>query len=82
MNKDELLDFVHGEPFYFGSPISNTLDEVIREMVAREKLGIKKYGTTIDRSDYTLKDWLQHAIEEHMDSILYLKKAIQQLENK
>jgi hypothetical protein len=61
---------------------SDTLNEVIKDMIAREQLGIKKYGTTIDRDDYNLKDWLQHALEEQMDSVLYLKKAIQQLENK
>ena len=61
---------------------SDTLNEVISDMIAREKLGLKKYGTTIDRDDYDLKDWLQHALEEAMDSVLYLKKAIQQLENK
>lgn len=59
---------------------SDTLNEVISDMIAREKLGIKKYGTTIDRDDYDLKDWLQHALEEAMDSVLYLKKAIQQLQ--
>lgn len=61
---------------------SDTLNEVISDMISREKLGLKKYGTTIDRDDYDLKDWLQHALEEAMDSVLYLKKAIQQLENK
>jgi len=61
---------------------SDTLNEVIKDMIAREQLGIKKYGTTIDRDDYSLKDWLQHALEEQIDSVLYLKKAIQQLENK
>jgi len=59
---------------------SNTLNEVISDMIAREKLGLKKYGTTIDRDDYSLKDWLIHAYEESLDKSLYLKKAIQQLQ--
>ena len=61
---------------------SFTLNEVIKDMIAREQLGIKKYGTTIDRDDYSLKDWLQNAMEEHMDSVLYLKKAIMEIDKK
>ncbi len=59
---------------------SDTLNEVIKDMIAREQLGIKKYGTTIDRDDYSLEDWLIHAYEESLDKSLYLKKAIQQLQ--
>ena len=42
----------------------------------RELLGIKKYGTTMDRKDLSLRDWLQHAYEESLDKSLYLKAAI------
>lgn len=61
---------------------SDTLNEVIKDMIAREQLGIKKYGTTIDRDDYSLKDWMQHHYEELLDAALYVKKQIQKLENK
>jgi hypothetical protein len=61
---------------------SNTLNEVISDMIAREKIGLKKYGTTIDREDYSLKDWMQHHYEELLDAALYVKKQIQILENK
>ena len=59
---------------------SDTLNEVISDMIAREKLGLKKYGTTIDRDDYDLRDWLQNTMEEHMDSVLYLKRAIMEID--
>lgn len=61
---------------------SDTLNEVISDMIAREKLGLKKYGTTIDRKDYDLKNWMQHHYEELLDAALYVKKQIQILENK
>ena len=64
------------------APISVTLSEVIFDMFSREQLGIKKYGTTIDRDDYSLKDWMQHHYEELLDAALYVKKQIQKLENK
>ena len=61
---------------------SDTLNEVISDMIAREKLGLKKYGTTIDRDDYSLLDWIRHHYEELLDAALYVKKQIQILENK
>ena len=61
---------------------SDTLNEVISDMIAREKLGLKKYGTTIDRDDYSLLDWTRHHYEELLDAALYVKKQIQILENK
>ena len=56
--------------------MSKTLELVIQDMNNRELLGIKKYGTTMDRKDLSLRDWLQHAYEESLDKSLYLKAAI------
>jgi len=52
------------------------LELVKADLDAREALGLKKYGTTMDRQDLSLVDWLQHAYEETLDKALYLKKAI------
>lgn len=57
------------------------LDLVKADLDAREALGLEKYGTTMDRSDLSLVDWLQHAYEETLDLALYLKKAIVGLRN-
>jgi hypothetical protein len=38
----------------------------------RSQVGIKKYGTTLERDDLNTEDWIDHAIEEAMDFILYL----------
>jgi hypothetical protein len=62
--------------------MSITLDSVIRDMIDREKLGLEKYGTTVDRKDLSLRDWLQHAYEESLDKSLYLKAAIRELDGK
>ena len=48
---------------------------VIDKFKKRSEFGMKKYGTTLDRDDLSLTDWLNHAQEEHMDAILYLEKA-------
>ena len=38
------------------------------------QVGIEKYGTTLNRTDLTSLDWINHAQEEAMDLILYLEK--------
>jgi hypothetical protein len=47
---------------------------VIRKMYNRSQVGIKKYGTTMDRDDLSYAEWLTHLQEELMDSIIYLEK--------
>lgn len=47
---------------------------VIQKFQQRADIGKQKYGTTLDRKDLSVLDWIQHAQEEHMDAILYLEK--------
>ena len=54
--------------------MDKTLEEVIYRMRERSEVGIKKYGTTLDRDDLSHLDWLNHLQEELMDSILYIQK--------
>lgn len=55
--------------------------EAVREdLLKRSQVGIRKYGVTLDRSDLTLRQWLQHAYEECLDQANYLKKSILELE--
>lgn len=53
---------------------SNLLNKVVAELEAREAKGLDTYGTTLDRTDLTRSQWLQHAYEEALDLALYLKK--------
>lgn len=54
--------------------MDSILESVIYRMRERSELGIKKYGTTLDRNDLSFYDWLVHLQEELMDSILYIEK--------
>jgi hypothetical protein len=54
--------------------MSKLLDELIKEYESREGRGFSKYGTTMDREDLSLSEWVQHALEESMDLSLYLFK--------
>lgn len=47
---------------------------VIDKFKNRSKVGIKKYGVTLDREDLSHEQWITHAQEEAMDLILYLEK--------
>ncbi len=40
----------------------------------RSETGIRKYGTTLDRTDLEVKQWIDHAIEEALDHALYLQR--------
>lgn len=54
--------------------MSNLLNQLISEFKSREERGFKKYGTTMDRTDLSFNEWLQHFKEELMDGLLYLQK--------
>ena len=45
----------------------------------RSETGIRKYGTTLDRTDLSIKEWIDHAIEEALDLALYLERIKSEL---
>ena len=58
------------------------VDSIIDEHIKRAEMGKKKYNNTLDRTDLSVLDYLQHAKEEAMDLALYLEKTIQMLKGK
>lgn len=50
------------------------VDHIVDKFISRSNVGKAKYGTTLDREDFSLYDWCEHSIEEAMDLILYLRK--------
>ena len=50
------------------------VDSVIDQFISRAQVGKQKYKTTLDRDDLGLSEWIEHALQEHMDAILYLQK--------
>jgi hypothetical protein len=53
-------------------------DKIVQEIKdkfeKRSQLGIKKYGTTLERDDLTAEEWVNHLQDELMDAILYLQR--------
>lgn len=56
------------------------VDAVRADLLQRSQFGITKYGTTLERTDLNLRDWLQHAYEETLDQANYLKRAILEID--
>lgn len=50
------------------------VEKVITKFSTRSKLGITKYGTTLEENNATLYEWLNHLQEELMDATLYIEK--------
>lgn len=50
------------------------------DLLRRSEVGIAKYGVTLDRTDLSIRDWLQHAYEETLDQANYLKRAIMEID--
>jgi hypothetical protein len=50
------------------------VEEIKDKFERRSQLGIKKYGTTLERDDLTAEEWVNHLQDELMDAILYLQR--------
>ena len=50
------------------------VESVIDQFRTRAEEGKLKYGTTMERDDLTLMEWLQHLQEELMDAAVYVEK--------
>lgn len=58
------------------------VEAVRADLLQRSQVGLAKYGVGLDRTDLSLRDWLQHAYEEHLDAANYLKRTIMELDGK
>lgn len=64
----------------------NKLDSIVTSIIdkiaSRAEIGFNKYGTDMDRTDLSIINWIDHAIEEQMDNIIYLEKIKKMLVSK
>lgn len=49
---------------------------ICREIAARQRLGVQKYGTTLADNPATLRERLRHALEESLDLAVYAQWAM------
>ena len=64
------------------SYLSGTELRVCQLIAERQMRGMEKYGTTVELNPLSLRDWLQHALEESLDHAIYLKRAIEDLDKR
>lgn len=55
--------------------VSATTATLINQIIERDTHGKAKYGTSLDRTDLSLADWLQHQTEELLDGAGYALAA-------
>jgi hypothetical protein len=53
-------------------------ESVIDKIRVRRDAGRHKYGMTMERTDLTRQQWLQHAQEEAMDFAIYLERLMRE----
>ena len=58
------------------------VEQVVDKFSTRSRVGIQKYGTTLDENKATLVEWLNHLQEELMDATLYIQKMKSDLNEK
>lgn len=60
--------------------VSNTTQELIDLITQRDRAGREKYGTSLDRADLSLAEWLQHMTEELLDGAGYAQAALREFQ--
>lgn len=48
------------------------LTKVLDKLITQTNKGIEKYGETVNPDSYETIEWIDHAIEESIDHIVYL----------
>ena len=56
--------------------MSSIESKVCKKINDRAEVGVKKYGTTMERKDLSLGAWINHLQEELMDAAVYTEKIL------
>jgi hypothetical protein len=51
---------------------------VCEDIAQRQKIGLNKYGVSVEDNPILFRAWLVHAYQEALDLAIYLKRAINQ----
>lgn len=60
------------------NPILRNIQELLENQTAK---GLAKYGTTVNKNDYSSEEWIRHAQEEVIDFLVYLEVLSTKLNN-
>lgn len=59
---------------------TGTEARVCKDIAARQELGLNKYGISVEGSPLSLRRWLQHSYTEKLDDAVYMKRAIEEID--
>lgn len=59
---------------------TGTEGRVCQDITERQRLGILKYGTTVEANPLDLRAWTQHMYEELLDACVYAKRLLEEMD--
>lgn len=54
--------------------------QVTQDIMDRQKRGLNKYGVSVANNPLTLREWLVHSYEEKLDDVIYMRRAIAEID--
>ena len=60
--------------------VSGTELAVVLDIIARQQMGMAKYGVSVADNPLALRAWLTHQYEELLDAAIYCKRAIHEID--
>lgn len=67
------VEIIHAPPTPLNSG-DEIVDAVRERLLERSLAGQQKYGQKMTRDDLSLRDWIQHALDECLDQAVYLER--------
>jgi hypothetical protein len=74
MSDREIMDAKRGIPQGTEVKKDKYVQAVKEKFEERSQTGIRKYNTTLERTDLSFLQWLEHLQEELMDATLYVER--------
>ena len=59
---------------------TGTEARVCTDIALRQQLGLQKYGTSVQDNPLPLRAWLEHAYQEALDMAVYLRRAMDDMD--
>lgn len=53
---------------------------VCKDIAERQSLGLRKYGTTVEKNNLTVRQWLEHQYQELLDAAIYCRRAMEEID--
>lgn len=60
---------------------TGTEARVCKDIAARQRVGIEKYGTTVEGNPLPPRAWIEHAYQEALDLAVYLRRWMDQFDD-